>query len=211
MTEEMRRIFPKGLVGIVYDCDGVMIDSEGANRFLYNTILGCLGLPALTDEQEKLAFQATFSEALKKIVPPQMHAKLDAACAQTDYARDILPQIKIMPGYAEFLEKAHKKGLRSAVDTNRTKAGIYRVLDFLRLPPYFNPVINCEEVKPKPSSEGAEAICRAWKAEPGQILFMGDSPDDMAAARGAGMVFGGFGGIKGDISVNTWTELANML
>lgn len=34
-----------GLCGLVFDCDGVMIDSADANRRFYALALGALGLP----------------------------------------------------------------------------------------------------------------------------------------------------------------------
>lgn len=212
MLETLERLFPDGLLGIAFDCDGVMIDSEAANRYLYNTILTALGLPKLTDTQEIFAFQATFLQAVQSLVPPGLQNRIDAVCAEKiDYDRDILPKIRIMPGYAAFLEKARVQGLRMAVDTNRTARGVHKVLDFLGLPPYFEPVISCEDVAPKPSPRGPRKICELWAIQPHQVLFVGDSPDDRTAAKDAGMVFVGFGGLKGDVSVADWDELANLL
>ena len=49
----MGKLFPHGLTGIIFDCDGVMIDSRAANAIFYNKVLAALGLPPLTPEQEK--------------------------------------------------------------------------------------------------------------------------------------------------------------
>lgn len=211
MTERPAGLFPDGIKGIIFDCDGVMINSASANRFLYNSILAALGLPHLTPEQEVFAFQATFQAAIRELVPVELHGRIGAACDRLNYDRDILPRIEIMPGYLEFLEKARQRGLRLAVDTNRTRSGIHKVLDFLGLPPYFNPVMSCEDVEPKPSPQGAEKICQLWRLQPGMVLFVGDSPDDMRAANAAGMVFAGFGGLRGNISARDWDSLAKLL
>lgn len=212
MLDAPKKYFPEGLCGIVFDCDGVMIDSAAANRFLYNAILAVLGLPPISAAQEKEAFQDTFQHAVRKLVPENLHHKLEEAIASAIvYDRDILPKIKIMPGYRDFLEKAHRHGLKLAIDTNRTEPGIHKVLDFLRLPPYFDPIMCCTIVEPKPSPEGPKRICAQWRAKPRQCLFVGDSPDDARAARGAGLIFAGFGGLQGDISVSSWEELADLL
>lgn len=44
----MGKLFPHGLTGIIFDCDGVMIDSRAANAIFYNKVLAALGLPPLT-------------------------------------------------------------------------------------------------------------------------------------------------------------------
>lgn len=209
---DLGAVFPQGLAGIIYDCDGVMIDSAGANRFLYNQILAALDLPPISPQQEKMAFQATFQQALEYLVPVEFHHRLDAVCREViNYDRDIVPRIEVMSGYREFVEAAHACGLRQAMDTNRTEAGAYKILNFFHLPRYFDPVMSATVVEPKPSPEGPLAICNAWGVSPGQALFVGDSTGDRRAAEGAGVVFAGFGGIGGAIRVASWPELASLL
>uniref|UniRef100_UPI0026E9456A HAD family hydrolase n=1 Tax=uncultured Desulfovibrio sp. TaxID=167968 RepID=UPI0026E9456A len=72
-------------------------------------------------------------------------------------------------------------------------------------------VISVSCALPKPSPAGAEAILKAWGAEPGQALFVGDSENDREAARGAGMVFAGFGGLAGDVTARDFPALADIL
>lgn len=210
----MRRdLFPQGLAGIIFDCDGVMIDSEDANRFYFNSILANLGLPPMTDQQESYSFMATAAEALRKLVPPQMHDRIDGAIERVSYVRDILPRIKLMPGFLDFIHMAHAAGLRMAIDTNRVEAGIKRVLDFFSLPNYFNPIISASVAAPKPSPEGALQVARAWETSPRRIVFIGDSDTDKQAARGAGAVFAAFGdkGLAGDLEMPDFAALARAL
>ena len=204
-------IFPQGLAGVVFDCDGVMIDSREANRAFYNGVLDVLGLPAMGPEEESYAFMATAMEALRRMVPVERHGEIMDAVNRVDYGRTVLPLIRLMPGFVPFIEALHAKGSRLAIDTNRTDVGIERVLDFFSLPPYFEPVISASCARPKPSPEGPELILRAWGAAPGQALFVGDSENDRLAARGAGMVFAGLGGLEGDLTAPDFSTLARML
>ena len=41
----MGQLFPNGLGGVIFDCDGVIIDSRPANGVYYNRILAHFGLP----------------------------------------------------------------------------------------------------------------------------------------------------------------------
>lgn len=185
--------FPHGLAGVIYDCDGVMIDSREANRAFYNRVLAALGLAPMSREQEGYAFMATAGEALRRMVPQHLHGDIERAARTVDYWRDVMPLARLMPGFRAFIGRLHARGLRQAIDTNRTAEGIQRVLDFFALPPYFEPVISASCAPPKPSPAGAEQVCRAWGVQPGQMLFVGDSTNDMEAALGAGMVFAAFG------------------
>lgn len=202
------------LAGIIFDCDGVMIDSLGANRIFYNLILRHLNLPDMTAAQEAYAFQATAKEALKRMIPAQLHDQIEALIQDSlDYERDVLPHIKLMPGFEKFIDKAHASGLRMAIDTNRTDYGIDRVLDFFRLPQYFNPVISSSNCLPKPSPEGVQTVCATWNAAPDQVLFVGDSEDDMRAAKGAGCYFAAFANpaLAGDVNISDFSSLAHLL
>lgn len=204
-------LFPQGLAGVVFDCDGVMIDSREANRAFYNGVLAVLGLPPMGPQEEGYAFMATAMEALRRMVPAERHGEIAEAVDRVDYSRTVLPLIRLMPGFLPFIEALHRAGCRLAIDTNRTDVGIERVLDFFSLPPYFDPVISASCARPKPSPEGADAVLRAWNAAPGQALFVGDSENDLLAARGAGMVFAGFGGLAGDLTAPDFPALARML
>lgn len=207
-------LFPAGLAGLIYDCDGVMIDSAEGNRHLYNLVLERLGLPPMTREQEKFAFQATFEQALLYMTPERLHGQIESAVRGAfDYERDILPKIRLMPGYREFVLKAHEHGLRQAIDTNRTTFGIEAIIRRFELPPYFEPVIDSSNTTPKPAPEGARKIAAAWGCEPERMLFIGDSPDDRLAAKGAGALFCAFGenDLEGDIKFASWPELASFL
>lgn len=211
----MTNLFPDGCSGIIFDCDGVMIDSADANRYLYNTILESLGLPRLTPEQERFAFQATFIQALHSLVPKKFHDILEEKIpALIKYDRDILPKIKLMHGYRAFVEEAATRGLRMAIDTNRTDPGIHKVIEYFCLPNCFKPVISCSvAAAPKPSPAGALAIMDDWSVPPAQILFAGDSEDDKKAAKGAGMIFAAFNNpdLRGDLNISSWDQMATIL
>ena len=203
-----------GLCGLVFDCDGVMIDSADANRRFYALALGALGLPPMRKDQEKFAFQATAKQALLSMVPEELHDKIDETVRdKVDYIRDVLPHIRLMPGFEEFIDFAHKKGFRLAIDTNRTREGIMRVLDFFALPPYFDQIICSSNSEPKPSPDGAEKICKAWSAPPKTVLFVGDSENDRKTAVGAGTVFAALGNreLRGDLEVPDFAAFGQML
>lgn len=194
-----RKLFANGLAGIVFDCDGVMIDSLEANRDFYNIILKALDLPPMTPEQESFAFMSTAEEALRRMVPETLHDAIPETTRKNlNYERDILPQIKLMPGFRGFLELAHAKGLKLGIDTNRTDYSVGLLLKKFGFSDWFKPVATSSRVEPKPSPEGLLWISEEWGAKPDRCLFIGDSEDDWRAAEAAGTAFIGFGNWPGE-------------
>ncbi|WP_165070779.1 HAD family hydrolase [Desulfovibrio sp. ZJ200] len=202
--------FPHGLRGVIFDCDGVMIDSRAANNVFFNRVLAYFGLPPMTPEQEAYSFMATAGQALRHILPERLHGEIERVTRdEVNYQRDIVPLLRLQPGFREFADDLHARGVRMAIATNRISRGIQTVLDFFALPPYFDPVITASNAAPKPSPEGARRICAAWGFAPADVLFVGDSKHDKDAAQGAGTVFAAFNGgeLRGRITAADFDQL----
>ena len=175
--------------GIIFDCDGVVIDSRAANIEYYNYLREYLGLPRLTREQEDFVQAATVQQAMDAIFPKPLQPLLRDAARRISYVRDIMPHIGCYPGLHEVLDFCRASGLRLAMNTNRTD-GMDLLLENCRLQGYFDPIVLASDVsRPKPAPEGAQLILRTWKCTPKTVLFIGDSSSDKGAAEGAGIPF----------------------
>ena len=151
----LQALFPHGIAGVIFDCDGVMIDSRAANNVFYNRVLAYFGLPPMNLEQENYCFMATSRQALLHIVPPHLHHEIDYVIRnEVVYQRDIVPMLRLQPGFKGFIDNLRSRGVRMAVHTNRKLDGIQTVLDIFSLPSYFNPVVAADTAAPKPSAEG---------------------------------------------------------
>lgn len=208
----MSELFPQGLGGVIFDCDGVIIDSCSANGIYYNRVLEHFGLPPMTPEQERFSFMATARQALEHILPEELHPQIDYVTQEVvNYRRDILPLLRLCDGFRETVDWLHAHGVRMAVDTNRTGIGLQTVLDIFGLPPYFNPVVAADTpgILPKPSPQGAQYILSAWGLPPERVLFVGDSSHDGMAAGAAGIPFASFGNeeLAGDMVVVDYAAL----
>lgn len=203
------------LRGVIFDCDGVMIDSTDANRQFYNLILEHYGLPHMRPEQERYCFMATSAQALESLLPRELHPLIPRMGREVvNYRHKIMPLVKIYPGFLDFVQVLHNHGIRMAVLTNRTEGGIKAVLDFFALPPYFNPVVSASGARPKPDPEGAFRILEAWKCPAHDVLYIGDSATDQKTARAAGIPFVAFNPaqpLDADMTVSSWAELRERL
>lgn len=207
--------FPGRLRGVIFDCDGVIIDSCATNGIFYNRILAYFGLPPMTPEQEQYCFMATALESLHYLLPPELHSQIDYVTRHVvNYQRDIMPLLVLYPGFRDMVLWLHGHGVRMAVDTNRTQKGIERVLDIFGMSPYFNPVVGADRgMPPKPCPDGAKFILKQWGLAPEAVLFVGDSQHDRDAAVGAGIPFAAFGNrsLSGDVVAADYAALREIL
>ena len=210
----MSRLFTNGLAGVIFDCDGVIVDSRESNTVFYNRVLEHFNLPHMTPEQEQFCFMATAMQALLHIVPPHLHTQISYVTSEVvNYHRDIMPMLRLQPGFVDFIDYLRDKQVRMAVHTNRRLEGIQTVLDIFGLPSYFDPVVAADTAAPKPSPEGALRICATWQTPPETVLFVGDSEHDKETAQGAGVVFAAFNGgaLRGQITATDYPGLREAL
>ena len=176
------------IAGVVFDCDGVLIDSRVSNMAYYNRIRELGGLGSMTPEEEEYAHMHSSRETLTRIFPPAMHGRMKELAQHVDYERDILPMIHPEPGLHACLDALIAHGLRLAIFTNRG-GGMGTVLDSFNLRPYFDPVMTVAEVQAKPAPDGLLRIAESWKRAPEDLVFVGDSLLDALAAEAAGTRF----------------------
>lgn len=204
---------PRPLRGIIFDCDGVILDSRAANERYYNLILEALGLPPMTPEQEAYTYMATVHQSLEHIVPRHMqHNISEVHKKNVNYQRDILPLIRLEPGLTEFLRWVQGMGIRMAIHTNRF-SGMPAVLDAFDLYAYFEPVVTAAMVRPKPDPEGTLHILECWNMTRRDVLFVGDSLNDALAARAGGVSFAAYRNpaLDATVKVDSFASLADAL
>ena len=189
MHEAARSIPPDRIAGVVFDCDGVLIDSHRANIAYYNRIREIGGLGPMNPEEEYYTHMHPVRESLIHIFPPTLHGRLKEFAEKVDYGRDILPMVHLEPGAHACLESLSAQGLRLAVFTNRGSRGMGVVLDSFHLRSYFDPVMTAADVKAKPAPDGLWRIAERWRCPPEDLVFLGDSLLDAMAAEAAGAYF----------------------
>ncbi len=176
---------------VIYDCDGVLIDSRESNRAFYNHILERFGLPPITPEQLDKAQVSTARESLMRLFAgsPFKDAALDYLPAVDN--TPFLPLLTPEPGIKETLAGLQPH-CRLAVATNRGKS-LPLVLEQLALAPFFEMAVTCLDVQnPKPHPECLEKILAYFQLEPGEALYVGDSEVDQKSAARAGVGFAAY-------------------
>lgn len=194
---------------VVFDCDGVLLESKDANLSYYNTILAHFGAAPVdpADEQAlSLCHTAASPEVLKVLLGESHQAEALAYAATLDY-RQFIPYLKLEPYLREALEglSAHYP---LAVATNRGTSA-QELLQHFDLHDFFATVVTSRDVcRPKPWPDMLIEAARRLDCRPAEMLFVGDSHLDQRAARDAGARFVAYKGqLEGEQQVASHLEL----
>ena len=182
----LQTLFPEGLSGLIFDCDGVLTDSCAANIKYFDTLLEAAGLPRVAPDQVEYVQMATGRQAVEYLFPPDRHAELPALVERFPYRTITFPLLQPEPGLVEMIHWLHGQGVRLGVHTNRGQ-GMWDLLEKFELKAFFAPVMTVQNAIPKPSPDGVFQILADWKLPPARVAFIGDSQTDVEAARGGGV------------------------
>ncbi len=107
------------------------------------------------------------------------------------YDADALTRWKRYPDTLETLEKLKNQGFKIGLVSNVGKVSLEAAMDKLGLFNLFQVVISRNDVsRLKPHPEGLLTAAKAIGVEPGEAILIGDSRNDVNAARRAGMLAG---------------------
>ncbi len=207
-----REEFPSGIKGIIFDCDGVLLDSRDSNMEFYNRIRTSIGLPRMSPEEEDYVHMASVEEAIRHIIPESMLNSAEAARALIRYHADILPLLHVESNLLNTLDWLKKWRVRLAVCTNRSES-VLTLLAHFHLENYFDPIKHTRNSTPKPSPDGILAILEEWSLPACEVAFIGDSKADEQAAKAAHVPFFSFknGTLRARVHLPGYPELRDWL
>jgi len=125
------------------------------------------------------------------------------------------------PGVVDLLQELHEEGRKLGIVTAKRRLTVDLALSRVPLAPYFDTIVTAELTeRHKPDPEPVLLALERLNADPEQAAYVGDSPFDMGAARGAGVRAVGvtWGGIyardalaDADVLVDSPEELRGVL
>lgn len=193
---------PFDLIG--FDLDGTLVDTSGDLAMALNHALGTVGRGPLPVEQVRRMVGRGAKVMLTRALDatgeatPDLAARLFPVLIEY-YAANIAVLSRPYPGVIAAMDALAARGARLAVCTNKLEHLARLVLDALGMSDRFAVIVGGDSVgalKPDP------APLRAMidQAGGGRTLFVGDSDNDILAARAAGVasVAVSFGYVAGD-------------
>ncbi len=175
---------------ILFDIDGVLLDSEESNREFFRRVLGRFGYKAPTKEEYRKAFHLTLRDAIGALTEEKDEKKIaemwNYGTTLPDYPDDLL---KIPEGLTETIEQLKKK-YKLGIVTSRLKIGVEEFFNFSGLKKYFDTAVFLEDYsRPKPDPECLFLALSRLKVKPKETVYVGDAEADMIAAQKAEVYF----------------------
>lgn len=176
---------------VIYDCDGVILDSIESNYIFYNRIMAGLGRPEidrLCSESERVLHTYSYLDVIEHFFGNDPQKETALAIGKTIRYKELMPYMRREDGLVETLQALQGK-VDLAVCTNRSSS-MEMIIDDFGLQGFFSYVMTAGKVQnPKPHPEPLLKVLDYYEVTPQDALFVGDSQVDMQAARAAGVPF----------------------
>jgi phosphoglycolate phosphatase len=179
---------------VLFDLDGTLLDSAPDLAAAANAMLAELGLP----QRDPAEIATYIGKGIPKLVERTLTGSLDAAVEPTLFAR-ALPIYEHhyaeesgrrsvpFPGVIAGLRALHDAGLPLACITNKAERFTVDLLQRTGLDGFLKVVICGDTVAhKKPDPEPVLTACARLDVRPAEALMIGDSANDVQAARAAG-------------------------
>jgi len=205
---------------ILFDMDGVLMDSLEANYLHFNSLLEHFGKRKLDIEEYRKSYWGThIHEDLKRAFGRVSKKKFSEIVNYYDKTSSkFVKDQKRYPGIKRVL-KFLKRGYKLALVTSTLSKLAKRILQHFSLKEYFDVVIDGQMVKnPKPAPDAVLLACKKLKTKPSEAIYIGDNLRDVEAGKKAGCLVIAITTtspkreLKGaDGIVNSLDELINMI
>ncbi|HEV8641923.1 MAG TPA: HAD family phosphatase [Methylomirabilota bacterium] len=176
--------------GVVFDMDGVLVDSGAYHRAAWQALLAELGVP-LPPEFWRCTIGRPAEEAVARLLGRALspaQARDLGRRKHEHYERLAGQALPAIPGAPKFVETLVRSGVPRAVASSARRADVIRLLGDLGLLRHFEIVVTADDVRQgKPDPEVYVRAARGLRIPPDECLVFEDSLVGVQAARGAGM------------------------
>ena len=175
------------LAGMLFDLDGVLVDSVAAWGELLRDAVEALGGREFTEEEYRRSFGQSIADDCVAFLPRVTPDDLRRFYLERFAVR--APMARVLDFAAEALAACRARGLRTACVTNSPVAIARALLAAAGLTDGLDALVGEDDVKhPKPAPDPVLLAAERIGVEPRACALVGDSRYDIAAARDAGAI-----------------------
>ena len=176
-------------LAVVFDMDGVLIDSHPAHMSAWRQFFESL---SLTVDEADLAFileGRTRNEILRHFLGDLSEFELaDYGRRKDEIFRQIEGTIGPFPGVLDFLGRLERAGIRRAVATSASEIRTASTIERMGLGGYFDAVVtSADVVAGKPHPHVYQLACERMNVLPQHAVAFDDAPSGVRSACSAGL------------------------
>lgn len=177
---------------VIFDMDGVVVDTAQLNFLADSKVLGSVGLNISKEEYIKHTGKPgrqIYDEILKQ---HKIAADLEALVAKREnQIRKAIEELNLKPnpGFRELVAKLKAGNYTVALASSSSKTKVQNVLNFLKLEDTFATVVTGSDItKSKPAPDIYLETAGRLRLKPGECAVIEDSESGILAAKNAGMM-----------------------
>jgi beta-phosphoglucomutase len=177
------------LEGVIFDMDGVVIDSHPAHRRAWLAFLRALGKEVSAEELDFILDGRKRSDILHYFLGEMTDEEVAGLGKQKDelFCQAAL-ELTPVSGVVEFLTNLKEEKIAVGLATSASAYRTRRTLDSLNLNKFFNVVVTGDEVqKGKPDPAIYQMACKKLGFDPKHSVAIEDAVSGIRAAHGAGL------------------------
>ncbi|APG20272.1 phosphoglycolate phosphatase [Kosakonia radicincitans] len=202
----------QSIQGVAFDLDGTLVDSAPGLTAAVDSALYALELPqagearvvtwigngadvlmerAFNWSRQERAIQraAQGKPDIEEHVPQEEQIRMLRKLFNRYYEDTVEEGSFLFPDVADTLAALHAQGLPLALVTNKPTPFVAPLLEALDIAQFFSFVVGGDDVvNKKPHPEPLLLVCKKLNIQPHELLFVGDSRNDILAAKAAGSV-----------------------
>lgn len=178
-----------GARGVLWDMDGVLVDTGEFHFLSWSTVLADYGIPFSRE-----FFRDTFgmnnagilSLLLGENLTPELLREIGDRKEEA-FRRAVRGRVYPLPGVLDWLDRLRATGFRQGIASSAPPANIDALVEKLGLRPWFDAIISGSELPGKPEPVLLLEVARQLEVPPGRCIVVEDAVAGVEAAKRAGM------------------------
>lgn len=187
----MAKFDQDSIQAVIFDMDGLMIDSEPLHCEAYDRVLKKFGYDLTKDENSQryvgIGDVACCDDLISRHHLPITTKELMKQ-KQGEYLKLLDSNIKAQPGLLKLLDQLQKNNYKKAIASGSLLYEIKTIINSLKIEKFFDAVCSVEEVQNgKPEPDLFLLAARRLEISPERCLVLEDAPSGIKAAVSANM------------------------
>lgn len=177
------------LKGIIFDLDGVIVDSHAAHKKAWRALLASVGRHVSEQELDFVVEGHKREEILRHFMGELREEEVRKySTLKDELFRDVAHEVTVIPGVFEFIERASSEGIVLAIGTSAARKRAEEMLSGFRLKSHFRVVVTGDDVqRGKPDPAVFQMAAEGLGLSAGNLLVCEDAVPGVEAAKSAGM------------------------
>ena len=194
---------------VLFDLDGVLVDSYEAWFLTYNQTLNYLGFKPVTKKYFSKYFGNPVEDDIKRVFIGKTPKEVMEGYA-LHFPKNA-KYVRLFPKVKEVLSFIEKKKIKVGLISNSHIKIVLSILKHFKIIKYFDAVVTRSDVKRgKPAPDMVLKACKMLKIKPKDAVLIGDTKNDIVAGRRTGCFTVGYK-IRGDIKIRNLKEIFRVL